>query len=542
MITRSKRKIIQLEKNEIDETKVIKINPSIINPSDDMEVSSQGSSSSEMEISEDESEFSDDYEDFSEQLEQLKKNDKEAYDAYVLVIEEINKREPNIVEILKTPMRIKDKSKLVEMYEIYKNMDQPSEESLLLKDKIRVLYKKFKETYEEMQKLTQEKVDELKAESKKMKMFQPKMNLKQQILTLSTTPENKLTIYKKFKEFEELEGEEASKLRKWLSNAISIPHNKIKTTNFDQFRISEILNRVYKTLSEELYGMEKVKEQLMLFLNAKLQNSQMKGCSLGLIGCPGSGKTSIAKTLSKCLELPFAQISFGGVSDPEFLTGHDFTYIGSRPGEIVRSLQRMGYKNGILFLDEFEKVSSKKGITSSLLHITDFSQNNEFRDNYLADITIDLSNIWFIYSMNNYPEDSALRDRIFYIEVEGYSIKDKIQIVKNYLLPKALLNVGKLKDEISFVNEDAIYHFINKIDKNNEQKGVRTIEKAVKDLVNKIHFLVSNKDMLGNLQTTFKISFNDNKIRTYPIILDTESIDRLVKTERKDEDYLRMFL
>ena len=103
-------------------------------------------------------------------------------------------------------------------------------------------------------------------------------------------------------------------------------------------------------------------------------------------------KTAIAKTLSKCLDFPFEQISFGGVSDPEFLTGHDYTYIGSRPGEIVRCLSRMGYKNGIIFLDEFEKTSGKKGISSTLLHLTDFTQNHEFRDNYLADITIDLSN------------------------------------------------------------------------------------------------------------------------------------------------------
>lgn len=533
MITRNKRKKIEQE-NALDPTKISKLNE------DEMDVSESSGSDMDISGSDYDSEDSDDL-DYLNLLEELKNNDKEAYEEYVKVIEEINKTEPNIVEILKTPMRLKDKSKLVQLYEIYKNMDQPSEESLLMKDRIRVLFKRYKENFEELQKLTQERTEQLKAESKKMKLSQPKLNLKQQILSLETSPENKMVIYKKYKELEELEGEEASKLKKWLNHAISIPHNKIKSTNFNGEIISSILNRVYNTLNEELYGMDKVKEQLILFLNAKLQNTQMRGCSLGLIGPSGVGKTSIAKVLGKCLDLPFSQISFGGVSDPEFLTGHDFTYIGSRPGEIVRSLQRLNSKNGIIFLDEFEKVSSKKGITSTLLHITDFSQNHEFRDNYLADITIDLSNIWFIYSMNNFPEDSALKDRIFYIQVDGYTISEKVQIIKNYLLPRALLNIGKLKEDV-VMSDQAILHLINKVDQKNENKGVRTLEKCVKDLINKIHFLVSNKDVFGNLLTNFNISFNVKNITKYPVLLDIDAIDKLIKEERRNEDYLGMFL
>jgi ATP-dependent Lon protease len=266
----------------------------------------------------------------------------------------------------------------------------------------------------------------------------------------------------------------------------------------------------------------------------------MKGCSIGLLGPPGTGKTAIAKTLSKCLDFPFEQISFGGVSDPEFLTGHDYTYIGSRPGEIVRCLSRMGYKNGIIFLDEFEKTSGKKGISSTLLHLTDFTQNHEFRDNYLADITIDLSNIWFIYSMNSLPDDTALRDRIFTINVEGYNIKDKIQIVQNYLLPRAVKNIGRKDKDITITEESALY-LINKIDKGNENKGVRNLEKTIKDIVNKIHFLVSNKkDRI--LQVGFNITFDVKIINEYPVQIGKESIDKFVEDTNKDEVYLNMFL
>ena len=161
--------------------------------------------------------------------------------------------------------------------------------------------------------------------------------------------------------------------------------------------------------------MADIKEQILLFINSKLLNPDMKGCCLGLIGPPGTGKTSIARIIAEVLDYPFEQISFGGVTNTEFIKGHDFTYIGSQPGIIAKSLTRMKYKNGILFFDEYEKISANKDIVSTLLHITDPSQNNTFRDQYLSDITIDLSSIWFIYSMNEFPEDSALKDRIYSI-------------------------------------------------------------------------------------------------------------------------------
>ena len=134
-----------------------------------------------------------------------------------------------------------------------------------------------------------------------------------------------------------------------------------------------------------------------------------------MIGPPGTGKTTIARLLSTVLETPFAQMSFGGVRNADFLKGHDFCYIGSRPGEIVRCLSSMQYKNGILFMDEFEKIADNKAITSCLLHIIDPQQNHEFRDSYLREVTIDLSYLWFIYSMNREPSDSALNDRLYKI-------------------------------------------------------------------------------------------------------------------------------
>jgi ATP-dependent Lon protease len=475
-------------------------------------------------------------------MDYLKKNDAKAYSNYSSVIEEIDRTEPSIIEILNTPLKIKDKVKIFQLYEIYKETEQPSEDALDLREKIRKMFKKAKEDYLEFSKIPQEDVLKLKEESKKMKLSQPVLDLKQEILSLDASLQNKSVIYKKFKEFQLLDGDdEASKLRNWLKWSVSIPHDKVKNTLLEKESISEILNRVSNELDKELYGMKKVKEQLLLFLNAKLQNAEMKGCNIGLIGVPGCGKTSIARCLSKCLDLPFQQISFGGVSDPEFLTGHDYTYIGSRPGEIVRCLQRMQYKNGIIFLDEFEKVAGKKGITSTLLHLTDFSQNHEFRDNYLADITLDLSRIWFIYSMNSLPEDTALRDRIFTINVDGYTSKEKVQIIQKYLLPKGLMNIGLKEGEI-WINEENSLYLVNRIDRSGKEGGIRSIEKSIKDILNKIHFLVSNKDEDGKMKVQFQVTFDVKNVKRYPVEIDKDIINKFVDESKEGEAYLGMFI
>ena len=277
--------------------------------------------------------------------------------------------------------------------------------------------------------------------------------------------------------------------------------------------------------------MDKIKEQIMLFLNTKLNNPKMKGCSLGLVGPPGVGKTTIAKCLSKCLDWPFQQISFGGVQDPAFLKGHDYTYVGAKPGEIALCMQRMKYKNGILFFDEYEKIGNNNDINSFLLHITDFQQNNEYHDSYFAEIDIDLSKLWFIYSMNSLPKDSALRDRIFSIEVPGYSLKEKVNILCNYTLPKMLKNIG-LKENDMTLSLKVSEFFIKKIDKGEE--GIRNIENKTKELINKIHFLVNHQNKKGNLKGFECVSFKCSTKLEYPLEIKNEIIDDLFNNEKND--------
>ena len=186
----------------------------------------------------------------------------------------------------------------------------------------------------------------------------------------------------------------------------------------------------------------------------------------------------------------------------------------------------MGYKNGILFLDEYEKISDNKDLCSALLHITDPIQNTHFRDNYLSELTIDLSNIWFIYSMNKIPTDNALRDRIFTIEVPGYNTNEKINIVRDFILPKTLKNINANNGDI-LISDIVIKYIINKVSTKND-KGIRTIEKTINDIVNKINFIQKHQDDNGSLKR-FNMDFDFGVLVSYPFQLSKDNVDKLVE-------------
>jgi ATP-dependent Lon protease len=224
------------------------------------------------------------------------------------------------------------------------------------------------------------------------------------------------------------------------------------------------------------------------------------------------------------------------MKDPSFLKGQDYTYIGAHPGEIARSLSRMKYKNGILFFDEYDKISDNKEVATAFLHITDPEQNSEFRDVYFSDIIIDLSSIWFIESANIAPEDPALCDRTWIIKVPGYNFKEKVRIARDYILPRALKNIGKDSECITLPDKIA-ENLIQRVSKTNE-KGMRTVKKAIKDIVNKINFLVLNQDSEGKLINLPHIEFNLPYKVSYPVILTDDMINILSKQAENVLSYI----
>lgn len=404
---------------------------------------------------------------------------------YKKIIKKIKADEPDLIKIVNSnSLNMEDKSHLFQLYEIYKIIPTDTEEFLDLRNKI---------------------VEKLR----KSESGVPSMDL--QIVRLETSVKNKDVLYRKLKTLEHLDPsqDEYSKLTSWLRWALSLPYDKMHDSPRD---VSKVLRDIKRRLDEELYGMDNVKEEIMIYLNTKLTSPGVKGLSLGLIGDPGTGKTAISRLLSEILGLPWDQISLGGAGPgSEFLKGHDSTYIGSHPGEIVKSLRRMQYKNGIIVFDEYEKVmGGVNQITAALLHITDPVQNSEFRDDFLSELDIDLSHIWFIYSMNKLPTHNALRDRIHVIQVPGYSNKEKVKIVSKFLLPKSLINLGLKPGSMKITSKVAQY-LVEKVSPD-EPSGVRSLKYAIDSICRKVQFLVQHPEIKMSFSLGNKLGNNKSII------------------------------
>lgn len=441
---------------------------------------------------------------------------------------------PNICEILKSKIHLKDKAKILELFEVYIMAEPYTEARVDLKNKINSMVKRGDRERAALDEISKASMHKMTSMRKKLKISA--LSYKYSILSLNTTIENISAIYRKYREYKDIEDttDEKAKLERWIKSAIELPFDNVKESKHG-CKLSSFLKRVSTLMDETIFGMKHVKEQILVFLNSRLLMPNMKGCSLALVGPPGVGKTTLSRSLAHFLDWPFAQISFGGMKDSEFLRGYDLAYVGSHPGEVSRCMSSLKHKNGIIFFDEYDKVSDSESMTSTLLHITDPEQNSEFKDNYFSDIKIDLSCIWFIYSMNKIPEDAALRDRLYTIEVPGYNTSEKVKILTDFVVPKILANIG-LKPGDILIDETVATMIVNRYSPDNE--GVRGIESVMKETINKVRFLVSNG---GDMEGFSNISFNYPKILTYPVTINEDLFDSL-KLRKKDKDVSLSFM
>ena len=517
-------------RNTDDELEVEEVGSESSSDSEEEEGYSTGDEQSE---GEEDSDF-----DLEEQLKTLKEKDPVAHAKLEEVKTELERTEPSIFTLLATPLRVEDRAKLCQYYEIYKSSLPNTPEWLESRTRYNELFKEYKVGYQQHSQFTPEEHAKMKEEEERLTGFDPQLALKYRILNLETSRENKQVIYRRYEELLALESnnEEYSKLKHWLTWATSIPHDKIKKVEVTN--ITEFITEASKLLDKELFGMRKVKEQILLFLSAKLANPTMKRSNLALLGPPGVGKTAIARMIAEVMDWGFEQISFGGMDKADFLKGHEYTYVGAQPGEIAKCLKRMGHKNGVIFLDELEKAAEHPDVKAALLHLVDQSQNCDFKDNFLGEVSMDLSHLWYIGSMNSLPADQALADRWWVIKVDGYSNDEKVKIIRGYLLPKALSNMNMDAGSVT-MDEETCRNLISRVCTSSD-KGVRTVQKAISDLVNKIHFLVQHQDAEGKLP--FLMSFPVGVKLQYPVDLTSSILLKLVDNKELDQALWSLYL
>jgi ATPase family associated with various cellular activities (AAA) len=255
-------------------------------------------------------------------------------------------------------------------------------------------------------------------------------------------------------------------------------------------KCGEFMTKVHKCMETAIFGHEEAKLQIMQFVSSWIANPKANGNVLSIHGPMGTGKTSLIKDgVAKALERPFHFITLGGATDASFLDGHSYTYEGSTWGKIADVLMQSKCMNPIIYFDELDKVSeTPKGdeINNLLIHLTDGSQNDRFQDKYFTGIDFDLSRCLFIFSHNNNEKvNPILRDRMYNIKVNGFSMKEKQLIAENYLIVSALKDAG-LYEKVSIGKE--ILQFIIENFTGGEA-GVRELKRCIQTIISKLNLL-----------------------------------------------------
>lgn len=293
----------------------------------------------------------------------------------------------------------------------------------------------------------------------------------------------------------------------YLQLLLDLPWSDYTKDNFD-------LKNARKILDQDHFGLEKVKERILEYLAVLKLKGNMKSPILCLYGPPGVGKTSLGKSIAKALDRKYARIALGGLHDESEIRGHRRTYIGAMPGRIIQNLKKVKSNNPVFVLDEVDKISRdfRGDPSSALLEVLDPEQNNTFHDNFV-EIEYDLSNVMFIATANSLDTiQPALLDRMEIIEINGYTLEEKVQIAHKYLIPKQLENHGLTVKDLD-VDTKAIEKVI---DQYTRESGVRGLDKQIAQLAR----YAAKEKVMNNAK---KITINTEQVSK---ILGVEKIDK----------------
>ncbi|MDP4088532.1 MAG: endopeptidase La [Bacillota bacterium] len=305
---------------------------------------------------------------------------------------------------------------------------------------------------------------------------------------------------------------EGNVIRTYLDWILDLPWNTETKDNFDIKKAREILE-------EEHYGLKDVKDRIIEYLAVKKMSKSLKGPILCLVGPPGVGKTSIARSVAHALNRNFVRMSLGGVRDEAEIRGHRKTYVGAIPGRIIYGMKQAKSKNPLFLLDEIDKMSNdfRGDPGDALLEVLDAEQNNTFRDHYL-ELEMNLSNVMFITTANTLDTiPRPLLDRMEVIDISGYTYEEKLNIAKRHLIPKQLKEHGVEDDSITFSDSSIVLI----IEGYTLESGVRSLERKIGAVVRK-----SIADMFENDRKNVNITVNHVKKYLGPVIYTYERTDK----------------
>jgi len=309
--------------------------------------------------------------------------------------------------------------------------------------------------------------------------------------------------------------------KKYIETLVELPWSKASEEINDINRAEQILNRDHA-------GLDKIKKRILEFLAVKILKKNSKGSILCFQGPPGVGKTSLGKSIAESLGRKFERVALGGVRDEAEVRGHRRTYVGAMPGVFVEALLRCKTNNPVILLDEIDKVGNHSlhgDPSSALLEVLDPNQNNTFKDHYLG-VPFDLSNVLFIATANTLETiQPALLDRMEVITLEGYTLYEKIEIAKHYLLPKQIKENGLIETHIEFP-DDAL-RFLT--DYYTREAGVRTLERKIGSVCRKVAFdyLKTKQSQTENSKIT---------LTTEPFKINEDFIESVLGPKAYDED------